>query len=397
MTITSPSISRRDDGGSTFVEDVASVINTDTSTSKKSLTYTLPTIYSTIATTTEDYAIQSEDPGQYHITLFTPRASLSAATTTTKITAPSASIPMEYSVLVSRAPNEVIRSTHSWLATTTSISASASSTPSSVSVKNSSGLNKGKLAGVIIGSIAGVLIAFYLFYVVCWGRQKALHKLRQEKELQESEKTNARVSTINLDYDSEDEDEKQHVNHDDNQPVGLPRSQPYYDPNRVYHSTSRSNPKEDFRSYYRIASNNTSSASSSSEDCNASLNAHANLQPFYGGFNPYYGPILQHQPSALFFKGSNRDYSKNNSIFYPPQQSIFSPVNSLDSTSVNRAPNMGNHFNSEAFKETTQSHIYNASNNQEHCENTVSPLDDIKSVLDIVEQDVRGEMIQQRQ
>ncbi|KAL9553785.1 hypothetical protein MBANPS3_003131 [Mucor bainieri] len=300
MSMANNDLSKRDD-------QEANASSSTSTSSKKSLTYTLPTMYTPMpsATVTEDAAAPTEDPGQYHLTLFTPTetspSNADGSDTTQKTVDPYASLPTEYSVLVSKAPNEVTRTTKSWTMTTatTTASASASATPSVIPVKSYSGLNKGQLAGVIVGSIAGGLIAIYLFYVICWSRRKALRKAKEEKELRDREKKTNRVSTIHLDYDSDEDEEKAHMHHDDNQPVSLPRSQPQYDPTRVYCSTSRSDPKQDFRSYYRTSPGNTSNSSSVSGGSNTPLNVHNNLQPFYGGFSPYYGPMLQHQPPAF--------------------------------------------------------------------------------------------------
>ncbi|KAI8636151.1 hypothetical protein BD408DRAFT_407377 [Parasitella parasitica] len=353
MAVASLVVSKKDHFGTTSIEGIASDISTDTLIAKKSLTYTLPTIYSAITTTAEKHVTQTEDPGKYHITLFTPIATSSTTGTTTKTIDPNALIPAEYSVLVSRAPNEVTRSTKSWLPATTSTSTSFSNTPSSVPIKTYSGLDKGKLIGVIIGSIACGLIAFYMFYVICWGRQKALRKTRKEKQLRKLETKNSRTNTINLDYDSEDE--KQCIYHDDNQIVSLPRSQPQYDPDRVYYPTSRCDPKEDFRAYYRRVLNSTSNANSLLENSNTFLNARANLQPFYGGFNPYYGPTLHQQSPALFYH--KRNCPENNSPFYPPQQSFSLPMNGMGTL-----PNIvrNNHSNPEVCKKDSRSDSNNS-------------------------------------
>ncbi|KAF1798845.1 hypothetical protein V8B55DRAFT_1521908 [Mucor lusitanicus] len=320
MAIASNGMSKRDDSSVEAANSNGEIDPSSTTTSsKKSMTYTLPTIYTPMPTATvvED-ATSIEDPGQYHLTLFTPAETLTSnadmTDTTQKTADPYASLPTEYSVLVSKAPNEVTRSTKSWVITTSTASASTLATPSVTPVKSYSGMNKGQLAGVIVGSIAGGLMAIYLFYVVCWGRRKALRKAREEKELRDKEKKTARVSTIHLDYDSDEDEEKPHMYHDDNQPVSLPRSQPQYDPTRVYCSTSRSNPKEDFRSYYRTSPSNTSNSSSLSGGSNTPLNIHNNLQPFYGGFSPFYGPMLQQQPSAFI------NHPNNTMPLYTPYQ-----------------------------------------------------------------------------
>ncbi|KAK4515882.1 uncharacterized protein ATC70_010840 [Mucor velutinosus] len=287
--------------------------------SKKSLTYTLPTLYAPMSTSTvtED-ATSTEDPGQYHITLFTPAHTSSSILDMTEATQktvdPYAPLPTKYSVLVSKAPNEVTRTTKSWAIATSTASASASTTPSIMPVKSYSGLNKGELAGVIVGSIAGGLMAIYLLYVICWGRRKALRKAREEKSLKDMEKKTDHVSTIHLDYDSDEDEKNPYMHHDDNQPVSLPRTQPQYDPTRIYCSTSRSDPKEDFRSYYRTSPSNTGNSSSLSEGSTTPLNVHNTLQPFYGGFKPFYGPMLQHQPPAFV------NHSTNSMSLYAPHQ-----------------------------------------------------------------------------
>ncbi|CAO3626009.1 unnamed protein product [Mucor fragilis] len=322
MAIARNGLSKRDEplNESTNSNEEINSSSTPTS-SKKPLTYTLPNIYTPLPTktATED-AAPTEDPGQYHLTLFAPAETTSPAAdtaeTTQKAFDPYASLPTEYSALVSKAPNEVTRTTKSWVIKTSTASTTASVTPSVAPVKSYSGLNKGQLAGVIVASIAGGLMAIYLFYVICWGRRKALRKAREEKELRDMEKKKtARVSTIHLDYDSDENEEKPHMHHDDNQPVSLPRSQPQYDPTRVYCSTSRSDPKEDFRSYYRTSLSNTSNNSSLSRGSNTPLNVHNNMKPFYGGFSPFYGPMLQHQPPAFV------NYPMNNSMpLYAPHQ-----------------------------------------------------------------------------
>jgi hypothetical protein len=364
--------------------------------------YTLPTIYSPIITTTNENAIPTEDPDQYHITLFTPiittpSANETKGVTRTKAVNPNASIPTKYSAHALTVQNEATRSTKPWFATTAF--ASASATPPTVLAKSVSELNKGQLAGVIVGSVAGGLIVFYLFYVLCWGRRKALRKARKEKELRELDRKTARVSTIDLDYENEDEneDEKQSINHDDNQPISLPRSQPQYDPTRIYYPTSRSDPREDFKSYYRVSLNNTSNDSSLSGGSNTSLNVHNNLQPFYGGFNSYYGPMLQHQFPA-FINNNNSGFGKNMPLYASYQSSLpapltmpvpdnahqcFSPMNidaSLNAASYQFNPEVHNSPNSIAGFYSLQ-YVHNSNtgsvvdcNKSEHCASGVSSI-----------------------
>ncbi|GAN10839.1 hypothetical protein MAM1_0411c10389 [Mucor ambiguus] len=315
MAIANNGISKRD-GSLIEAADSNEQANSPSkaTSSKKSMTYTLPTIYTPMPTATADDT-STEVPGQYHLTLFTPAetplSNADRTDTTQKTVGTYASLPTEYPVLVSKAPNEVTRTAKSWASTTST----ASATPSVIPVKSYSGLNKGQLAGVIVGSIVGCMMAIYLFYVICWGRRKALRKAREEKELRDMEKKASCVSTIHLDYDTDEDEEKPHKHHDDNQPVSLPRTQPQYDPTRIYSSTSHFDPKEDFRSYYRTSPNNTSNNSSFSGNSNTPLNAHNNLQqPFYGGFSPYYGPMLQHQPHAFV------SHPKNSMPLYVPHQ-----------------------------------------------------------------------------
>ncbi|KAL7333729.1 hypothetical protein PS15p_202593 [Mucor circinelloides] len=393
--------------------------SSSSTTSKKPLTYTLPTMYTPMPTTTvtED-ATSTEDPGQYHLTLFTPLETSSSIADTVEITQkrvdPYVSLPTEYSVLVSKAPNEVTRTTKSWAIATSTASANASATTSVIPVKSYSGLNKGQLAGVIVGSIAGGLIAIYLFYVICWGRRKALRKAREEKELQDMEKKATRASTIHLDYDSDEDEEKSYMHHDDNQPVSLPRSQLQYDPTRIYSSTSRSDPKEDFRSYYRTRPNSISNSSSLSGGSNTPLNVHSNSQPFYGGFSPFYGPMLQPQSPAFVNNSTN-----NNMPLYGVHQQLYMsmppttmPVSGNASQYFSQVPftaeaTSHHHFNHATTGIHPPQHVYHSNANSiasgsdsERCASTISsvlmhdedieslpPPDDSAAVLDSVDYD----------
>lgn len=366
MALKPNSILKKDASNLALIEQIASdsseealELSTPTSTSKKYFKYDLPKIYSPIATTTNKNIIPTEDPEQYHITLFTPIATDTKDATRTKVVDPDASIPTMYSAHVSKVPNEVTRSKKSWVPTTAL--ASASATPSTIPVKSYSGLNKGQLAGVIVGSVTGGLIVFYSFYVICWGRRKALRKARKEKELRELERKNARASINSLGYDNEDE--KQHIHHDDNQLISLPRSQAQYDPTRIYYQTSRSDPREEFRSYYKVPLNNTSSRSSLSGGSNTSLSIHNNLEPSYDGFSPYYRPILQHQPLAFF--NDNNNGSGNNMPFYAFHQSFMCapptiPVSNNVNPYFSPTNEMSTSFNTTSYQFNPE--LYNNSN-----------------------------------
>ncbi|KAI9480953.1 MAG: hypothetical protein EXX96DRAFT_564841 [Benjaminiella poitrasii] len=304
---------------------ITSTITTTTSTittTTKSYTYTLPPLFTPLTSTATEADPLGSDT-DFTVTLFSP---LPSTTTTDSVTAtiddPDVQLPTLFAPLSSRVTSKMIFDEPTTTSSTDTSTPSSSSSDLPATSSHHSKLSGGAIAGIVIGSVVGVLFFIYMFYVVCWSRRKALQKARQEREEKKQQTTqNKRSTFISLDHwivesdNEEDFDEKEKANdesyvyHDDNQPISLPRTQRYYDPNRLYSPTSSiKDPKDDFRSYYysnpSYHSSNRSSVTGSvvSDGQQAPLLStfQNNSTPFYGGFYPQYGPIMpQHTPAHL--------------------------------------------------------------------------------------------------
>lgn len=227
----------------------------------------------------------------------------------------------------------------------------SSTSPSPLPVQeNKQGLSGGVIAGIVIGAVAGVVLVCYAIYVLCWSRRNIASKKKLKNNKDNNNKDNEKVETNNSkpngknnkysgntvdveqqvtveesdeeDISGGDSTEKQNdifSSNDGNQPITFPRFGKY-DPKRRYSPTSHnSDLREDFRSYYKhralLEQGSSSSGSSSSAGSDTQV-----PMPFYGGFNPYYGPMMQRQTPAIY------SYGNYNMPMFTPQ--FMSPLNS---------------------------------------------------------------------
>lgn len=284
--------------GDSSTAAMASIGDPQTTTTTTTRTYTLPKIYTPLSSKIEPTPTTTlEDPGSYGITLFTPHSTES--TQKTSILDPEVTgLPSLFTPLPATKSYVPLPTETAEVKNATSISSTHS------------GLSGGQIAGIVIGSVFGSFLVLYVFYVVCWNRRRARATSYQGDSTTPGtnigEKNKQNLYHID-DFDRELMDDEQQNNYtpytDDDQPVGLPRTQPIYNPQRVYSTTCiPNNPKEDFRSYYRTA-RPVSSSSDSSESSSKPEQPTATTFPYYGGFNPVYAPYIQQPPNATLGLG----------------------------------------------------------------------------------------------
>lgn len=280
------SILKRDEPTATIDDSQAATTTTTTSR-----TFTLPKIYTPLPSshTTSTH----EDPASYGITVFDAQPTSSTTSTTTHLDPKVTYLPPSFAPLATTTTQ-----THSSIPMETSSTTTTKSAPEA-----HSGLSGGQIAGIVIGSVFGGILALYILYVLCWNRRRRSTTIQVDSPSNGMEEKGKQQLYHVDDFDHEllgnDEDEQYNfVPYTDDQPIGLPRTQPQYNPQRVYSTTCIPNdPKEDFRSYYRTKSNPSSESSVSSD---SSLQQ----RPYYGGFNPFYGPYMQ-PPAVIHGLGIN--------------------------------------------------------------------------------------------
>ncbi len=212
-----------------------------------------------------------------------------------------------------------------------------SPSPSPIAItENKQSLSGGKIAGIVVGATIGLLLACYAIYVLCWSRRNIVKKSQRKNDKKKSSaekkdylEKKSKPSGNSVDIDQvimEELDEEQKISgdlekngvfskEDENQPITFPRFGKYYDPKRRYSPTSpNSDLREDFRSYYKArALERGSSSSGSSSSASSDPPLPFGQVPFYGEFNPYYGPMMQRQTPAIY------PYSNYNLPMYTPQ------------------------------------------------------------------------------
>ncbi|KAI8987918.1 hypothetical protein BDF20DRAFT_832802 [Mycotypha africana] len=216
-------------------------MSTATSSTFKPATFTLPHIYTPLPTSSTSDSRNTEPPDGVTLKLFptTTTAEQTATVSTDNSNTAvntnnndNADLPKHFSKLTSRAPNEITRTTlMPWTTSSSQITASASASVRHFS-KNDHRLDGGHIAGAVIGSVVGALLIGYIFYVLCWSRQKTLRRAREERrarqpwEKMENAQQKSRMMSMRV-----------------------PRSQPQYSHNRVDSAALHDSEEDDKSSY----------------------------------------------------------------------------------------------------------------------------------------------------